>query len=214
MALNSGYSKRAYRHWFEDGIGEMGVGVLLTLFTGLLWLTRDSSIGEVAAVLLAFALFLLGGAALRFGAKRLKARISYPRTGFVQMRRKQREVNLGRVGFMLVLIVVLGIIGWSMAVGLLVVFAVVGRIDASLILFGLVLSLPIFVTGWKIDLYRLYVVGGAVVVASVVLFFTDVPGAEAIILLYGVAGVALLISGAGALIYFLRTYPPVDGETA
>lgn len=214
MALNSSYSKRAYRHWFEDGIGEMGVGLLLILFTGLLWLTRDSAISTVPAVLLTAALFLVGGMGLRVGVGRLKARVSYRRTGFVQLRREPPRFRPSRVALGTLLIPVSVLLGLSLAVGLLVVFALVLRIDASLMLYALLLALPAVVTGWKTDLYRLYVVGGVVAAASVALFFADVPGAEAIILLYGVAGVALLVSGAGALVHFLRTYPPADGETA
>lgn len=81
------YVKRPIRYLHVDGLGELGIGVLLT-GSALLWLrlrsTPSSSFWHafvtvlVCVVALAFALF--------YGRSALKKRLTYPRTGYVKYR--------------------------------------------------------------------------------------------------------------------------------
>jgi Trk-type K+ transport system membrane component len=74
----------AQRHWMEDGLSEIMVGLLFIVMGGGLlvklalphWLTLD---------LLTSALTAAGALGLSWGFKRLKQRITFPRSGYVAL---------------------------------------------------------------------------------------------------------------------------------
>jgi hypothetical protein len=74
----------AQRHWMEDGLSEIMVGLLFVMMGGGLlvrvalprWLTLD---------LLTSALTAAGALGLSWGFKRLKQRITFPRSGYVAL---------------------------------------------------------------------------------------------------------------------------------
>lgn len=84
--------QQAYQYWYEDGLSEILVGVLFLLI-GLL-LTLQGYLPPhplwTALSALALPLLIVGGVyAFRWLTRRLKERITYPRTGYVAYRRER-----------------------------------------------------------------------------------------------------------------------------
>ena len=74
-----------------DGLGDLGGGVMCLGFALILWLLMRSpadSVWHQISVLVLFGLALL----IRYGTKAVKTRITYPRTGFVEYRKRQTQV--------------------------------------------------------------------------------------------------------------------------
>jgi hypothetical protein len=79
-------TKRAQRHWMEDGLVEMMLGLLMFTHMGVYMTLSALPEGPRANVGLTFlvqALVLGITLAIVGGFKRLKARVSFPRTGYV-----------------------------------------------------------------------------------------------------------------------------------
>ena len=144
--------RRGLQYWYDDGLTEMAAGSIFAVL-GLLFLvealaprgslpTNFSAIGVV--VLVAGGMWVINWA-----VKRLKARITYPRTGFVQYRRpprsSQRRLLVGVLGF---------------AVSALVAFTLVNTTPASLAwipaLQGVCIGCLILYMGYQVRVSRFY----------------------------------------------------------
>jgi hypothetical protein len=85
----------AQRHWMEDGLSEIMVGLLFVIMGGALlvklalprWLTLD---------LLTSALTAAGALGLSWGYKKLKERVTFPRSGYVALPEptKMRRISI------------------------------------------------------------------------------------------------------------------------
>lgn len=73
-------TQRAQRHWMEDGLTEMMLGLLMSTQMGLYMAAGALPLGFI---FVAQALVLGITLAIVSGFKRLKARVSFPRTGYV-----------------------------------------------------------------------------------------------------------------------------------
>jgi len=72
-----------------DGVGELGVGFMCLCFALLQWLqihSPESSLWNQVYTLLIFVALMC--AVIHFGTKAIKRHITYPRTGFVEYRKK------------------------------------------------------------------------------------------------------------------------------
>src|SRR6266508_3231018 len=96
----SDVEQRVKSYWYTDGIGELAGGGLILLiglyFAGQEWLPE----GSVGRTLLesSLALLLIGGAAVtRWLVNALKARLTYPRTGYVEYQASQKNTSSRRL---------------------------------------------------------------------------------------------------------------------
>jgi len=77
-----------------DGVGELGAGFTLLVSALLIWLQTHSPVNAVwhrMYVVVVYVAVML--AVIRYGSKWIKERITYPRTGFVEYRRRDRWGN-------------------------------------------------------------------------------------------------------------------------
>lgn len=75
-----------------DGLGELGIGVMCLGCALLWWLLANTAADTVwhkGAIFFFFALI----AVIHFGTKAIKERITYPRTGFVAYRKRDRRIT-------------------------------------------------------------------------------------------------------------------------
>lgn len=181
--------QRAVRHWFEDGLAELAMGVVLLLVGGLFWWDAAVSQGAATSGVSAVGLpvvVLVGMIGSQWVVRRLKERYSYPMAGFVEYVRPRGRRRWGGALVAVVLSAVLALwaVGatapWAAGVGggIAGAFWIIGR-RTGLSRFhvlalvavggGVLASILDRAGGWGLA-GLLTLVGGALVVVGVVEF--------------------------------------------
>jgi len=183
----------AQRHWMEDGLSEIMLGLLFLLIGGGLlvklalprWLTLD---------LLTSALTAAGALGLSWGFKRLKQRITFPRSGYVALPEPTRLRWLS-------MFAMFGVVGVASAIGLsahMVVVPVVAAVFATLFLWGGVKYKQTSMLGEALLTLLFAVVSTR---------FTNLSGVEGVLALMVMIGTSVASIGAFRLRGFLRANP-------
>ena len=199
-------TKRTASYWYVDGLAELGTGfVFLVLGVFYLALTRFPPAG-IAAVAVGIGqplIILLGVFGVSRVVRRLKERITFPRTGYVSYRRppasKRRKTAM--MAAML-----------AAVIAMLVTLAF-ARVEQARIwlLAGVLGALVPVMFGFRLGLPRFYVIAGCMVVWSIVINFLPVFSEMMYsVLFYGGLGVIVTGSGAITLLRYLRNTRPAD----
>lgn len=80
---------RPKQYYNIDGVGELGIGFMCLCFSLLMWLqihTPQTAIWHRVYTVLIY-VFLMSGI-IKYGSEAIKRRITYPRTGFVEYRKR------------------------------------------------------------------------------------------------------------------------------
>ena len=189
--------RRTYRTFYDDGLVELALG---TLFIAVgIWLSFWSGIASASfsGLLLALGLpaLILGGI-LIFNKviKRLKERITFPRTGYVSYRQDQnaqsRWLPLATAVFLVVTIVFLP-----------------DSFNRIQFVAGMLLGAILLYMGYRVSVRRFYFDGMIALVLGVGLTLLEFEEIQAMALLFVGSGLVLLITGALALILYLRQHP-------
>ena len=206
-----------------DGVGELGMGFMLLGFALLQWLQANSPRNSMwHKVYVVLPLILLMAAIIDWGSKAIKGHITYPRTGFVEYK-KRDNVWIAAIAFVTSALVAAGLAfaarsHWSIGshLGLTTPGALVGLAFAAAYAYGVARAVH-----WK------WAVVGAISACSVVIAMLPADWAGAIvgspsnagpfspgnvgawllsILTYGAI---LLFSGVISFVLYLRhTQPP------
>ena len=201
--------RRIKRYWYSDGIGEISVGlvfVILGAFFGVQgYFGEESKIGVVLQ--LSMVAVMMGSI---FGTQwlvnMLKSRLTYPRTGYVEYRAKDKESTERRW-------IVVGV-GLVVAITSFVLISFVREVD-SMVLVSSILVGVIFIAlrGRSSGVMRFYYFGGLSFILGVALTFNNMPRLYNLGLFYGLLGLVILISGALVLRHYLRENPmPAEGD--
>lgn len=198
--MNESYEhmvRRTRQYWYEDGLPEMAIG-LLFLSIGLIFYAAevlDSPVLTALLVSLGLPLLFLGpGRKLGRLVQNAKARVTYPRTGYVAYRSKpaNRRILVG-------LFIPLAVAG----VLLLAIFGEAVEIERWFPLIDGVLAA--FVLIWVSQgLLRFYLISGVLVISGLLLSLNEVGGILGHSLIYTEMGLALLVSGLVTLWLYLR----------
>jgi hypothetical protein len=206
-----------------DGVGELGMGFMCLGFALLTWLQAQSPRGAIwHKVYVVLPLMLLMASIIDYGSKTIKKHVTYPRTGFVEYK-KRDNVWPAAIAFVTSALVAMGLAfaarshwGIGSHLGLTTPAALIGLVFAAAYAYGIAR-----VARWK------WAVAGAIATSSVVIAMlpAELVGAIAVstsgagafsagavgawllsILTYGAI---LLISGAISFVLYLRhTQPP------
>ena len=201
---------RAYAHWLEEGLFEIGFGILLagvgTLraiihFAG----EKTAAYYWLTGVLL---LFMLGSA---WGGKRisnaLKARITYPRIGFMAF--KPRSKSYKSILTIIVLFIFAGILGG--VVGVLATQPNQQEIGGIVpITQGFVGALAFTLAARRIKINRLYYLAVFSLGIGLAIGMLGVGVVLGLSFFYLSIGLGLIVTGSVALVQFLRSHEPVD----
>ena len=198
--------RRTWRYWYEDGLAEMATGILFVAL-GLLFLVESLLPVTPFSGLAAYALpiVVVGGVLL---ANRLvavaKARITYPRTGYVTYRRGgglRRRLVTGIVG---------GIVA---GVGTTLLATVPASHAWIPQLQGLLIGAAWLILGHTVGVGRFYalaVISALIGAAASLAAVGELLGTS---IYFGGMGLAMVGSGAAALWAYLRqTRPGAEGQ--
>jgi hypothetical protein len=203
--------KRAFQHWYQDGLAETVVGgyaLLLGLFFfGDLWLARPviSPFG--------LPLLIIGGVLMqRPILRRLKARISYSRTGYVNYQEPLQRRPWLALGLVFGLGLIVGVVfvqtdlpGFQMDSDQIIIWLT--------FLQGAIIALPTLYLASRFDLRRYYILAAVSVLLGMVAFYLELGHPLAPALYFTCMGAALILSGLLTLQHFLRHSRPYQEAT-
>jgi hypothetical protein len=197
--------RRAVRYWYDDGLVEIGIGLLFLLLTALFAVEGLAPAGSLPAWFSALGLpvLLLGGMiVLGLSVRAVKERLTYPRTGFVAYPRKHpaRKWLAGLIGAV---------------VSLLLVLFLAARPDwiaALPALQGAAVAVVLLLLSYRSGVLRLAVQGLLGIVAGFIVSLAGVGTSIGTALVLGTIGLASLTSGVIVLSRYLRATPPPAGE--
>jgi hypothetical protein len=200
----SDVEQRVKRYWYTDGIGELiggGMFILLGIFfAAQQYFGENSTLGGLLQA--GLVIFLIGGMFIgRWLIKELKARLTYPRTGYVEYHVDQHNINRRRI--------IAGVVALLVA-ALTMIFArqVPSFLNITLALTGIVVGLIlIFAQGRGSGLERFYLLGGISFVLGLILAFSRLPEGYSLGLFYSLMGVCFIISGGLTLRRYLQQNP-------
>ncbi len=187
-------AREVWRDSLQDGLYELSIGVGM-LITALVLQTSLASLVIIIAIIAPPII------------KKLKARITYPRTGYVNLPDESKK--LGRImilllGFAVVVILVL-VVFWNKTNEKLVIYKWFPLLPAILFQGGFI---P---TGIKSGLARYYVYAVVAMVLGIVCVIPNLPGRFGNLSLY-LAGISLFLLPWGIilLLRFIKKYTPLE----
>lgn len=188
--------RRTYRYWYEDGLADLGAGWVFALL-GIVFLLQALApaglLAGISAIMLPLVI-ICGGLMARWAIAGLKARITYPRTGYVSYRqptgRRRRLTALMAMGM-------------AMLVASFVAIGPVGRAWIPL-LTGLVIGAGLLYAANRFGLGRYFVLAAASAGAGAAGSFLTRDEAAGDAVYFGAMGVCLILSGGLALWGYLR----------
>lgn len=196
------YIKQTYRYFYEDGLAEITVGLLLAAVGGALLAWRALAVSPVAAAILAVALPLLitGGMSLvRRLVRGAKERVTFERAGYVAYRRGEPAGNR-----------------WFLVAPTLLLFVALlflpEEFNRMQFAVGYLSAVCFCYFGYRLGLRRFYGVGGAALLVGVwttLVVVDEISGTG-----FTISGMGLLmvLAGAVALVRFLRKHPGSQGD--
>jgi len=198
---------RAYANWLEDGIYEIGMGILFA-GVGALRATIHFAGQKTAAyywLVGGLLLFMAGGAwAGKCFGEALKARITYPRTGYTAF--KPRKFTYKNILAFIALFVAAGILG--AVVGILATQP--NQQNFVPIVMGLIGALAFTLAAQRVEVKRLYYLAAFSLGIGFVLGALGVGVVLGLSFFYLSIGLALIVTGSMVLVQFLRSHEPVD----
>lgn len=201
--------KRTQQYWFIDGLTEIAVGILFLLI-GVLFLVEalsppESPLAHISALGLPV-LVIIGWLVARRLVAVAKARLTYPRTGYVRYRPHPAGQRLSRF-----------VVGALVGVATALLVAALGlTAPASLAwipaLEGLFVGLFWLYYGYRVSLTRFYVLGGLSVILGALIALSGAGDILGNGMYFGLMGLALISSGALTLWSYVRhTQSPGEG---
>jgi len=201
---------RAFAHWLKDGIFEIGIGIL---FAGVGTLRaiihfagqKSATYYWLSAGLLVFMIGVAWGGK-RFG-NALKARITYPRTGYTSF--KPYAYNYKSILAILVLFIFAGVLGG--VVGVLATQPNQPEIGGIVpITQGIVGAIVFTYAAQRIEVKRFYFLAVFSIGIGLVIGVLGVGVVLGLSFFYLSIGLTMIVTGCLALVQFLRSHEPVD----
>ncbi len=189
--------RRAQGYFYEDGLAELGVGfffVLVGLFV-LVMSTIEPGTPWGAITGVGMAVLIIGGTlAMNRIVRTIKARVTYPRTGYVSYHKAPSAIRW---------IIVAAALGLA-AFGL---FAPFEWADRMPLVVGLLMALIFSLMGARAGVGRLFVTAGAGALLGLAMALAGLDEIAGAGITFGGTGVVLMIGGGLALMRYLRANP-------
>lgn len=205
----SDVERRVKRYWYTDGIAELSSGgmfILLGLYFGIQGYFGEASIVSII-LQISLVLIMIGGIfGVRWTVNTLKARITYPRTGYVEYRVNDQEAKTRRY--------IVAAVAMVIAIASMVLVRYIRIVDSMVFITGMLVAI-IFVAlrGKSSGISRFYVLGGFSLLLGIGLSLSSLSDAYNLALFYGLLGVAIMISGGSVLRRYLKENPmPAEAD--
>lgn len=194
----------AYRYFYDDGLVELAIGGLFVIIAAAMLVMKLFVLGTPYAWLMGVILPVLV-IGLTFGTKSLlemlKERLTYRRTGYVRYR---DQPSRGRW------VVIIG----AVALGVIAIVFQPEWSQYMSIYEGGLLAIILVYMGYRVGLVRLYVLATIAALAGIGAAQAGLDDLLGSTVTFGVAGLALMVSGALTLIVYLRRNPPASEQEA
>lgn len=195
--------KRVKRYWYTDGIAELASGgmfLLLGLYFAVQGFAGEQSLVSVI-LQVSLVLLMIGGAyGVRWVVNTLKARLTYPRTGYVEYRVNEKGLKMRRYLAIAVAIMI--------AIASITLIDYIRGLDSTALFTGVIVGIILIaMRGKSSGLKRFYVLGGLAILLGTSLAFSGLPQAYNLALFYGLLGFFILISGTLVLQRYLQENP-------
>ena len=200
---------RVKGYWYSDGIADISVGamfLMLGLFFGVQGYFGEGS--KVAVILqVSMLLVMVGGIfGVQWLVNTLKARLTYPRTGYVEYRTKDKESDIRR--FVLIAVAL------ALLVALTFLRDFIRELDSMVLVSGILVGVVfIALRGKSTGVTRFYVLGGIAIILGVGLSMGNLSQLYNLALFYGLEGFLLMVTGGFVLRRYINENPmPMDNE--
>jgi hypothetical protein len=200
-------SKRTLRYFYEDGLPEIGAGLILGLLGIYFYIQATQPEGSALRAITDSGLILviiIGGFFIRRLVTRAKTRITYPRTGYVEYHQDRLRNRRPRI---------LALAAIAMTVAVMVVF--IGgllRETAWMPVFtGFFFSaITIFIMIPRVGLTRWYILAAISALLGIGLGLSGIDNTLGLGAFYPGLGLCTTMSGILVLIHYLRTTQPPE----
>ena len=201
--------QRVKRYWYEDGIVELAIGgmfILLGLYFGLQGYFGEGSRASVIMQVGLFVVVFSGIVGVQWVVNTLKAKLTYPRTGYVEYRKDGQDIKKQRNIFMGVALALLA--------ASIVLFDFFLYLDSMILGTGVMVgAIFIALRGKSTGVTRFYVMGVFSILLGVGLSLDKLSQEYNLALFYGLFGVVVMISGGLVLRDYLSENPmPTDSD--
>lgn len=191
-------TRRSLSYWFEDGLLEIILGGLFLLL-GISFLiegiaepgTLIRRISGIAGLVL----MVVGAWTARPIIRKLKERITYPRTGYVTYRKSTPTRKSRTISYILTLAIVLLVVG-------IITSAPDKTLDWLPMFEGVIIGGFLLFIGYRTLIYRFYILGTLSVISGTLLSISGIGNLVGMGIYFLILGSSLLLSGG----YRLRTY--------
>lgn len=187
----SDVEQRVKRYWYSDGIVELSIGgmfLLLGLYFGIQGFFGESS--TVGVILQVSMILVLLGAILgsQWVINTLKTRLTYPRTGYVQYHKNEKDARQRRYVILAMMLII--------TIASMVLVDYLRRFDSTVLGAGLIAAVILVALGSKSSgVKRFYVLGICSLILGIVLSLSGLSGGYNLALFYGLLGIAIMTSG-------------------
>jgi hypothetical protein len=200
--------ERATQYWYSDGLYELAFGtlclVLALYFLAQTFLPKDNVLYPI--LISSFVIFILGsGFLLARMINSVKARLTYPRTGYVAYQSKPRRTRW--ISFLL---------GMSIA-AMMSILVVKDLISLSMLpaITGLVFALVMLLLGFRTGLARFPLIGLVALLIGGALSKLGIGDNLGLCVFYGCIGLTFVLSGSCTLrSYLKKTTPTLESSNA
>lgn len=192
------FAQRSLSYWFEDGLLEIILGALFLLL-GLTFLIEGieqpgTPLRRVSAIA-GLVIMVVGAWSARPIIRKLKERITYPRTGYVTYRKTTPTRKSRAISYILILVI-----------SILVVGIITSAPDKTLnwlpMLEGIILGGFLLFIGYRTLVYRFYILGTLSILSGTILSVSGIGNLVGMGIFLLILGASLLLSGG----YRLSTY--------
>lgn len=195
--------QRVKRYWYSDGIAELSSGgmfILLGLYFGIQGYFGEGSIISVILQVSLVVMMMGGVFGVRWMVNLLKTRLTYPRTGYVEYRKDERELKQRRY--------VVAAMALVIAIASMVLVKYIRGLDSMVLITGVLVAI-VFVAlrGKSSGVTRFYVMGGFSLLLGIGLSLGGLSDEYNLALFYGLLGIVILASGGIVLRNYLRENP-------
>jgi len=204
MNESKNFKKRAIQYWFNDGLNEIGIGIVFLILAGYFYLESTiQKTGFLRLVLdISLILIILGSFYLvNQGIRYFKENLTYPRTGYVSYQRN-RKLPRWLTGL------IAGIIG-ALVAGLIIRGNLMNWLAA---LTGIFLSLVFIFLAFRVGLLRFHILALLLLGTGFALSSFNIDPTLGTSAVYFVGGVFVMLSGLITLFTYLRHTDKPDIE--